>query len=217
MRADDLTDGLPDLVSVRAIVEQQLAPLGNRLIHSRAVGARAAELVDAVPPADRHLLIVAAWLHDIGYAPAARSTGLHALDGALWLAGQGFPRRLCALVAHHSAAAYEAAERGLSLAEWDDERSPVTDALWVADMTTGPAGEPMSYEDRLGEITDRYDEDSPAYRAMINARPVILESFSRTESRLRRSPGAAAQSRRGHDQSGAASTDGSSAPRLDRG
>jgi hypothetical protein len=35
--------------------------------------------------ADADLLEVAAWLHDIGYAPGLVITGLHALDGARYL------------------------------------------------------------------------------------------------------------------------------------
>ncbi|HTF50233.1 MAG TPA: hypothetical protein VK735_22575 [Pseudonocardia sp.] len=89
------------------------------------------------------MLVVAAWWHDLGYAPALHVTGLHQLDGARYLAGQGYPQRLCALVAHHSAATFEAEERGLlaELNEWPREESPLADALWAADMTTGPAGE----------------------------------------------------------------------------
>jgi hypothetical protein len=34
-----------------------------------------------VPAADRPVLIAAAWLHDIGYAPGLPETGFHPLDG----------------------------------------------------------------------------------------------------------------------------------------
>lgn len=206
-------DRLPDLPTVKALAARHLAPLGDRWIHSRAVGARAAELSAVVPAESRHLLIVAGWLHDIGYSPAARATGLHALDGARWLAGASYPRRLCALVAHHSAAIFEAGQRGLSLSEWDDEASPVRDALWVADMTTGPVGERLTYAERLDEITARYAEDAPAYQAMINARPVIEAAFERTAARLGRpvSPGTAPADHQGRDQSEASSMGGSSA------
>ena len=64
--------------------------------------------------------MAAACWHDLGYAPELVVTGFHPLDGARFLAREGYPARLCALVAHHSAAMFEAEERGLAdeLAAW---------------------------------------------------------------------------------------------------
>jgi hypothetical protein len=47
-----------------------------------------------------------------------------------------------AIVAHHSAATFEAEERGMGdgLDESPREESAVADALWTADMTIGPRG-----------------------------------------------------------------------------
>ena len=106
---------------------------------------------------ERRLLVVAAWWHDLGYAPALRDTGAHQIDGARYLAVQGYPDRLVALVAHHSAAICEAAERKLTaeLEVWPREESAVADALWMADMTIGPRGEELAYDDRLSEILSR--------------------------------------------------------------
>ena len=53
---------------------------------------------------DCELLVGAALLHDIGYAPELVGTGFHALDGARYLRGVGGPDRLVNLVAHHSCA-----------------------------------------------------------------------------------------------------------------
>jgi hypothetical protein len=46
------------------------------------------------------------------------------------------------LVAHHSGATFEAEERGYAaeLGAFEQEHSPVMDALIYSDMTTGPAG-----------------------------------------------------------------------------
>jgi hypothetical protein len=177
----------PTVREAEDAARQLLAPLGDRWRHTRAVAAAAAELSAAVEEDERDLLVVAAWWHDLGYAPALRATGMHQLDGAGYLAGQGYPARLCALVAHHSAATYEAEERRLlaELSEWPREESAVADALWTADMTTGPSGERVDYADRLDEILDRYDGGSPVVRAMIRARPAIEAAISRTEARLR--------------------------------
>ncbi|WP_433034173.1 HD domain-containing protein [Actinomycetospora sp. CA-053990] len=169
-----------------AVARELLAPLGDRYRHTVNVAAQAEELSDAVPPEDRELLVVAAWWHDLGYAPDLVQTGFHPIDGARYLASKGHTPRLCALVAHHSAATFEAAERGLEveLADWPREEGPVPDALWTADMTTGPGGERFDYAERLSEILARYDQDSIVGRAMSRAQPSIQAAIERTNSRL---------------------------------
>lgn len=105
--------------------------MGTRLAHVVAVAGRAEEVATVLPVGDRLPLVAAAYLHDVGYAPALRLTGLHPLDGARWLRVQGADRRVCNLVAHHSGARFEAEERGLlsELEEFDLEVGPVMDAL----------------------------------------------------------------------------------------
>src|SRR5215471_808797 len=61
----------------------------------------------------REVLVSAAWLHDIGYAPDVVETGFHPLDGARYLAGLGAPERVVNLVARHSNAVLEAELRGI--------------------------------------------------------------------------------------------------------
>ncbi len=162
--------------------------VAQRWVHVQAVGARAAELAAAVDPADRDLLIGAALLHDIGYAPELVMTGFHPLDGASHLERAGFPRRLVALVAHHSGARFEAAERGLlrELEAWPLEDSPVMDALVAADLTTGPRGQRFSFDERLDEILARYPAGSVVHRAMSRARPVLAVHVERVDARLSR-------------------------------
>ncbi|WTW44047.1 HD domain-containing protein [Streptomyces sp. NBC_00015] len=48
------------------LAESLLPPLGNRWLHTQAVAARAQEIAGSVSEADRDLLVVAAWLHDVG-------------------------------------------------------------------------------------------------------------------------------------------------------
>ena len=177
---------LPSRTAAETLAGRLLAPLGNRWRHTRAVAARAEQLASAVPVADKDLLVVAAWFHDLGYAPELALAKFHPLDGARFLAGEGFPSRLCALVAHHSAATFEADERGLldELAAWPQEDGAVADALWMADMTTGPTGELVDYPDRLDEILSRYEPDSAVARAMSSAKPTIEGAIHRTEQRI---------------------------------
>jgi putative nucleotidyltransferase with HDIG domain len=167
-----------------------LPPLGDRWRHTVAVARRAGELAVTVPRADQGLLVTAAWLHDLGYAPELAVTGFHPLDGARHLASQGFPARLCALVAHHSGARFEAAQRGLSreLAAFPLEDSPVMDALVAADLTTGPQGQRLAFDERIDEILARYPLSSPVHRAIVLARPVLAAHVGRVADRLARPP-----------------------------
>ncbi|UUV35788.1 phosphohydrolase [Amycolatopsis roodepoortensis] len=136
---------------------------------------------------DAKMLAAAGLVHDIGYAEKLAVTGLHALDGARHLRGVGAPERLCALVAHHSAAHVEADLRGLAdeLAAWADERTPLRDALWWADMTTSPDGEVVTFEERAKEIQERYGPDDVVSTFIQVARPELAGAVERTEARLR--------------------------------
>ena len=162
------------------------ANLANRWLHVKAVAQRAEEVAGTVEPADRCLLVAAAWLHDIGYAPDLVETGMHSLDGARYLRRLGYPLRLAALVAHHSGARFEAIERGLTRAivEFPDEGGLVAEALATADLTTGPRGQRMTFEARMAEILGRYPEDSTVHQAMRRARPALAAYVQRTIERL---------------------------------
>ncbi|GAA4099305.1 HD domain-containing protein [Streptomyces hundungensis] len=168
------------------LAESLLPPLGNRWLHTQAVAARAREVSAAVHEDERDLLVAAAWLHDLGYAPELRETGFHPLDGARYLETLGAPSRLVRLVAHHSGAVYEAEQRGLSeqLAAYEREDSPVLDALICADMTTGPAGQSFDFDRRIDEILVRYEPGSEVHTAISKARPYLGAAVERTLARL---------------------------------
>jgi hypothetical protein len=153
----------------------------------QAVAAQASRIAPALlSPAERETLIAAAWLHDIGYAPALATTGFHPLDGARHLEALGVDRRLCCLVAHHSGATFEAEERGytVELAAFEREDGPVMDALIYSDMTTGPAGQRLDFEARIAEILDRYPPGHPVHRAISRSRPTLAAAVDRTARQL---------------------------------
>jgi hypothetical protein len=137
-------------------------------------------------PGDRELLEAAALLHDVGYSPDIAHTGFHPLDGARHLRELGADRRLCALVAHHSFAYREAELRGLSaeLCEWVDEETSLRDALWWADMTTSPEGQPVGFDERIKEIQDRYGPQDLVTFFIRQAEPELRGAVERTQSRL---------------------------------
>ncbi|MEV4197467.1 MULTISPECIES: HD domain-containing protein [Micromonospora] len=160
--------------------------LAQRWAHVQGVGQRATELSVTVEPAERDLLVAAAWLHDIGYAPDLVATGLHSLDGAQYLRQHGFPPRLVGLVAHHTCARFEAAERGLAhqLAGFPLDDGPLMDALVTADLTVGPQGQRLDVGERIEEILRRYPLQSAVHRAIQRAAPLLVAHTRRTLDRL---------------------------------
>lgn len=120
--------------------------LPRRWSHVQGVAVRARAIGDVVQ-GEHDVLVSAAWLHDLGYAAELSDTGFHPLDGARYLRRLGADDRLCGLVAHHSAALVEAHLRGLVDQlndEFPREQSPVSDALWCADLTVGPDGDSVA-------------------------------------------------------------------------
>lgn len=98
----------------------------------------------------------------------------------------GAPVRLVSLVAHRSCAALEAKLRGLSgeLAEFEDERTALRDALWWADMTTTPDGDETTAAERVAEIQRRYGPDDLVSRFIRLAWDKPSAAVERTERRL---------------------------------
>jgi putative nucleotidyltransferase with HDIG domain len=169
----------------KAQAERLIAPLGDRWTHVQAVAAKARSLAAFLSAEDADLLVAAALLHDVGYAPSLNRLGFHAVDGAMFLRAQGH-ERLARLVAHHSGARFEAQERALveELAAFAVEDGQVMDALTFADMTTGPAGQPMTLEERIEEVQRRYPPDDPVHRAIVRGRSELQAAIDRTRQRL---------------------------------
>ena len=97
-----------------------------------------------------------------------------------------WPRRVSALVAHHSGAVFVAREQGLheALAEFGQERSPVSDALTYADQTTGPDGIYLPVEERIAESLRRHGPDSVQARVHHLRAPHLLAAALHVEQRL---------------------------------
>jgi hypothetical protein len=172
-----------------AQAEWLIAPLGDRWTHVQAVADKARSVAVTLSVEDADLLVAAALLHDVGYAPSLNRLGFHAVDGARFLRAQG-QGRLARLVAHHSGARFEAEERDLvqELAAFPVEDGLVMDALIFADMTTGPTGQPMTLDQRIEEVRRRYPPDDPVHRAIVRARPLLQVAIDRTLHRLEGRP-----------------------------
>jgi len=138
--------------------ERLVAPMGRRWAHVQAVAACAGPVATA-GALDQRVVVMSAWLHDVGYAEELHDTGFHPVDGARHLRRLGVEQRVVNLVAHHSCARFEAVERGLEpdfSEEFARPEPAYEDALCYCDMTNGPSGARVTAPDRLAEIRERY-------------------------------------------------------------
>ncbi len=172
-----------DPISARELAKLWLAKLEpRRWHHVRGVGVKAEGLSRVMfleDRRDRDVLVAAGYIHDIGYAPGLKRTGLHQLDGARFIRKLG-DQRLACLVAHHSEARFEVGLRGYEdkLLEYPREDTRVYDALVYCDLTTGPDGKTMAFEDRLREVYERYGEGDVS-RALHMAEPYLRAAVGR--------------------------------------
>jgi HD domain len=180
-----MDDSLVAWASERA--EVLLSPLGNRWLHVQGVVQRASWVGQTFEEGDHHLLLAAAYLHDIGYAPSLRVSGFHPLDGALYVRSCGYDR-LASLIAYHFEARFEAHLRGCGqlLSEFPLERSAIADALTYCDATTSPTGEQISLKERASEIRSRYGEHDVVVQALRLAIPYLALTVGRIQQRLKR-------------------------------
>lgn len=135
---------------------------------------------------DGSRLVVACWLHDIGYSPQLERSRFHPLDGARALREWGADEILCGLVAHHSSAAHEADVLGLlgDLHSFDDPPGLVRDLLWYLDMTTSPDGDRVPFDVRMNEVRVRYPADHYVIRALDVSMPDRRAAVDRAEAWL---------------------------------
>jgi HD domain len=183
----DLRLQTPQVVEAAAdLARYILREDATRLEHSRRVAERAKFLTMAVRDDEAPLLVAAAWLHDIGYAPGLKQTGFHPLDGAQHLRAAGWPEVVCGLVAHHSGSRFVAQKRGLdnALGEFDYLEDALSDALTTADQTIGPRGQPMTVSARIDDMLSRHGEDSPNAQAHPMRGAYLFQAAQRTASRL---------------------------------
>lgn len=152
------------------LARELVEPLGQRWDHVQGVARRMLELTDDPT------CVMAAWLHDIGYAPDLDVTGMHAIDGAAHLRDLGAPAQVVSLVAFHTGAEFEAAERGLleGLNAFETPRAAALRTLTLADLTTSPSGSVVAVDERIAEILSRYGPEHPVHRGIRRGERTLL-------------------------------------------
>jgi hypothetical protein len=156
----------------------------GRWEHAQAGVALARRIAPTVGD-DANLLLGIVALHDIGKSPELIQTGFSPLDGAIFLDRLGAPRAAM-LVANLAGSGIEARLRGFDreYEQFPDESSAVRDALWYCCLTRGIAGEQMTLDDRLVEISKRYADDPIVAQWCVEAEPTLRKAIARTEVRI---------------------------------
>lgn len=179
---------VPGSGEAQAISRELLDGVGTRLQHVCTAGRVAARLAVLFEAEEAALLVAAATLHDIGYSPRIARTGFHPLDGAEYLASEGFNPRLAALVAHHSMATLTAGSQPEEMEDrFPREESLLVDALVYADMHSAPDGRLIPAEHRLADIAARHSNPLVATRAAL-----LRASMARVDAALLAVPGRSA-------------------------
>ncbi|RHW25893.1 HD domain-containing protein [Nocardioides immobilis] len=169
-------------VDCRSLAQELIGDQVARWRHVQAV-ANAAKRLSTAPSDD--IVVSAAWLHDIGYSDKLVATGMHAIDGAAFLDLLGAPQELVSLVAFHTGAEHEADERGLldRLIQFDSPPQDHLDALILADLISGPDGQPMTVAERLADMLRRYEPQHPVHRAVVRSADYLREAAARAAKR----------------------------------
>jgi hypothetical protein len=69
-------------------------------------------------------------------------------------------------------------------AEFAVEESATADALWYADLTTGPDGQTLSVNDRLAEIRTRHGPEDIVTQFIDRAESALIAAVNRTKERI---------------------------------
>ena len=173
---------MQDVERAERYAAELLVPMGPRWLHSSAVARKAKSLAAELGIRDGDVLVAAAYLHDIGYAPVLAVHGFHPLDGGIHVRALG-EERLAALVAHHGGAAEEALLRDLSeaLDQFRREDSDVAHILDYCDLTVGPNGEDMTPAERLADVGARYGPEHIVTRSLRSAWPRLEQELEAVE------------------------------------
>lgn len=166
------------LIEAQELSAELLDSLPERYAHSQAVGTRACEIADSLgyPRAFCIQMKIIGVLHDIGYSPELVFTGHHAFDGGAFLCGHTLLADYAPDVAWHSTAEAEARNRKIEMPDIPYPPRNRQRILWVADFTTSPTGELISIEERLSNIRNRYEPDSPVVKALDESMDDLIEA-----------------------------------------
>lgn len=178
------------IASVNSEITDLLSPLTeSRRAHSIEVGRKVQSVAEFLPEHLRDAATTSAYLHDVGYGYPV--IGFHPIDGAVLLEKRGYSRAVCHIVAFHSASTVEATVRGIDLSvysRFELSRVPhidvASDFVWWADMTTGPTGQTVTFDERMDDIRERYESGSVVRTAIDQSEPLLRAAVQRVEGSI---------------------------------
>ena len=202
----------PLVREAETLARHLLSTDSDRLAHCRYAASIAEIAAEALGVTDPQHLVAAAWLHDVGYLPTIARTGFHPLDGALYLASQGWPDDTVMLVAHHSHADLLAPYFDVEdhLAVLDHAGGDAEAVLTYADLRSGTTGMGALPDERIAEMRARHAENPSV---PCEARELRYELLLRTAARVSAALGAQPPGWSGRRRTRATSLSGS---RLNR-
>jgi len=173
----------------RNLATSLLECLGDRWLHTQHVIKLAMQIACILPDDDSDLLVAAAYLHDIGYAPSLSQTGFHPIDGAYYIEGLG-EYRLASIVAYHSGSRFTATMLHMSqeLSHFPYEHSLLIRCLNFCDMHSGPSGQPFTLTQRRDDILARYGRKHVVSYSFLASLPSLRNDVSIVQRRLKRYP-----------------------------
>jgi predicted hydrolase (HD superfamily) len=165
-----------------------LASQPRRFRHVEGAARAAAHVATRLPELPRGILISAAWLHDIGYAPDVQRSGFHPLDGAMFLDDGDWDPMIVRLVAHHSHARLLAPHYDVEaeLTRYAPVVGLLADAVTFADVVAGVDGTGVTVEERITELRSRTGVNGAAPEIVREARFRLLRQSTDNVARAMR-------------------------------
>lgn len=161
--------------------------LPDRWLHVKGVAATAKRLAPLLD--DWETLVMAGYLHDIGYSPKLPRVGFHPLDGARYLKANGWPAGVINLVANHSNAEMQALINGFAPALYEEfPYDPDLPHLYLqyCDLSVDVDGRPVSLDVRLAGMLDRHRYSQGMTKQVTETAPGLQELVADVDEELRR-------------------------------
>ena len=173
----------------RAFVNHPDRGWHSRVVWQRVVSWRLGEAA-GLDAEQVRTLELAAVLHDIGRAIDPLDLEPHGFVGARFLDDLGL-HDLAPLVAHHSGALLEAAERGLQhLDQWQPADERLQSLLDLADRTVDSRGTMVSLGERRADLVERWGVVSPELHRFDTMLPEMVRTQEWLRTRTGARPGA---------------------------
>lgn len=154
--------------SAKNVLFHLLRNQDNRLKHTLTVVKNCESIAEylKLDKDKKDLLLISAYLHDIGYSEDIAKTGFHPYDGYQYLKDNFWSHNICQLVLRHSEASSLPHPEGISLKDvysgsLKEDLYLLYKILTVADMTSEFDGKVTTVESRYLGIMNRYGIESP--------------------------------------------------------